>query len=576
MLADLPITKKLTIAFGAIMTVTVMSAGFMLYQTEELASGLDATKTKSEILSSIEDYRIEIEGTHKAVLLLINSSNIDYLTTIEKRLEETDRARARLLAQTGAAPDASLGAAARAIDESVTQWRNNVVAEQLGDMRNPYTVDLARVREVSEENALLWEDIEHRFSTVMQSLINEETAALEHERVLLGRMRSVSIGGTVLLLVICMAMGFLMRNTVAAPLRSLAVVTGRLKDREWDVTVPCTARGDEVGALAKVLETFREEGREHEAAELAQREADAQALRKAEAVQRSVANFRHHAAELLNQLHGAADTLGSESDRLEHVAGATYDFTESVSGNAKAVGASVQNVAAAIEEMTMSIRDISGQLQNVSNLTERTRQASAAAGRQVAGLQARSEEIHSVVDLINGIAGQINLLALNATIESARAGEAGRGFAVVAHQVKQLADQTAKATEDIGRVISLVTNEVSEIVGAIGTIDTSIAEVNTNTGSVAAAVEEQSSAIDEISRNVATVSQETASVADSVHGAESKVGETRDVARSVSALSSNLDTTKNRLGSTIDAFIASVSDSGPRDAANDRTARKAA
>ncbi len=378
----------------------------------------------------------------------------------------------------------------------------------------------------------------------------------------------VSLGSAITIFIVSVVMALVMRHSVALPVRRLAATTARLKDRDWTVSIEGTSRGDEIGEMARALEIFRDQGEENEKIE-AQRVRDAEdKARRAEEITEAVRGFRGHSSQLLAQLSDAGIKLDGAATSLDDVVGASYTYTRTVNDAAMATGLSVKGVAAAVEEMTASIQDISGQLQNVSSLTQTTTEATETATGKVAGLKARSDEIHQVVDLINGIAGQINLLALNATIEAARAGDAGKGFAVVAHEVKQLADQTAKATEDIGRVIGQVSAEVDEVVEAIGVISGSIAEVNANSSAVSTAVEEQSAALSEISRNVNEVSAQTTGVADNVQGVENKVGETREVATSVNQLSKALRDSSADLSGSIDTFIGTV--------ANDDMGRRSA
>ena len=371
-------------------------------------------------------------------------------------------------------------------------------------------------------------------------------------------LTGISLGSAILILVVSVVMALVMRNGVALPVRSLAQTTARLKDRDWSVAINGTDRGDEIGEMARALQVFRDQGEFNERAE-AERVRDAEEkARRAEAITEAVRNFRGHSSSLLAQLTDAGVKLDGAAVSLDSVVGASYNYTRTVNDAASATGLSVKSVAAAVEEMTASIRDISAQLQNVSRLTQTTTDATQTATAKVAGLKARSDEIYQVVDLINGIAGQINLLALNATIEAARAGDAGKGFAVVAHEVKQLADQTAKATEDIGRVIGQVSADVDEVVSSISVISGSISEVNANSAAVSTAVEEQSAALGEISRNVNEVSTQTSGVANNVQGVEKKVGETREVAANVNQLSKALQASSTDLSGSIEAFIGAV------------------
>ncbi|MCF3935869.1 methyl-accepting chemotaxis protein [Acuticoccus sp. M5D2P5] len=560
------ITRKVTIAFGVILFVTIVTSSFIVYQTMQLEQNVRNNERTGSLLHHLLTYQDAVGAGHNEVLRLINSSDIQYLPNIEQAIGQAAALEPKLLADF--ADDPALSRQVEEIVALAKTWRGDIMRAQLIDMRDPYTVDLARLRETSIENFQLWESVNELFASVADAVRARQMEGRDMQNAELGLLRNASIGASVILFGICVMMAFMTRGTVVMPLRRLAEVTAKLRDKDWGIVVTGTDRGDEIGDMSRALEVFRETGLHNEEVEREQKRTAEAEARKAEAVREAVDRFRDNSSTLLSQLSAAGISLGGAANSLERVAGDSYDFTQSCTTAAEATEASVQNVAAAIEEMSMSIRDISGQLQNVTQLTERTSQASTQAGHKVTGLKARSDKIHEVVDLITDIAGQINLLALNATIESARAGEAGKGFAVVAQQVKQLADQTAKATDDISRVIGQVSGEVNEVVQAIQVIEGSIAEVNTNTAGVAAAVEEQSAALDEISRNVTVVTTQTGNVANNVKGVESKVGETRNVAGEVSELSTSLKESSTRLGGTIEGFIGAVaSNSNERGAA---------
>ena len=561
MIANLSIAKKVWYAFGAILAVTILNAGLIFIDTVHLKASIDRSSRGSMAAKALEDYRNTVERAHLHMLEIVQRGDYrfeDNFNTAIKGAEVTYAAAREAFADTPIASDID------AIHARFLEWYDNVAIRQLEDVRDPYKVDTARVREFSVRNGSIWADINGRF----EAAVNWERGAVRDrisaQETSLFALQITSVAATCLLLVMCISMALVMRRGVAVPLKTLAAATGRLKDRDWTVTIEGTGRGDEIGSMASALEVFRDQGVRNEAIEAEQQRESEEKIRQADRLQDAVRGFRDTTTGLLKQLSGAGVSLGEAATSLDQVVGASFDYTQSVSSAATATGTSVQSVAAAIEEMTMSIRDVSAQLQNVSRLTQTTKEATEAAGGKVAGLQTRSEKIHDVIDLINGIAGQINLLALNATIEAARAGDAGKGFAVVAHEVKQLADQTAKATDDIGQVISHIAVDVGEVVAAIQTISTSIAEVNGNTAAVAVAVEQQSNALDEISRNVNNVSNQTSGVAGNVKGVESKVGETKEVATDVNRLSQSLKESSAQLSGTIEAFIGAV--------ANDRGA----
>jgi len=564
MMKHAPIARKVSSAFAVLVAVSLIVATFTLVQTFRLDEGIGESEKSQHALRAVESYRGALLGMRKTMLKLVATSNTRYLDTMNAAMARHGRERAALgerLADDGNAMTLIAG-----IDGLVLDWQREVVAAQLRDLQDPGTADLARLRESQPENRRRWETIDGLFVRLTDLQEARMAEASERQKAQLVMMRVATGGSALVILAMCAAMALLTHRSVAAPLHRLAIMTERLKDRDWSVEITGRDRRDEIGRMARALEVFRDTGRSQEALEERQK-ADAEArLKAAEDVREAVARFRDAASGLLGELGGAGSSLDAAAAALGDVVGTSQTYTRTVSEAASATGESVQNVAAAIEEMSLSIRDVSGQLQQMSGLAQRSADASAVAGEKVSGLKERSEKIHDVVDLINGIAGQINLLALNATIESARAGEAGKGFAVVAQQVKQLADETGRATEDIARVVDEVQADVAAVVEAIGTIDCAIAEVNSSSSTVAAAVEEQSTALDEISRNVSNVSGQTSEVAGNVKGVETKVEETREVAVDVRRLSDTLRTSSTRLGDTIEDFIGQVANEEGRPA----------
>jgi len=550
------IARKMAVSYAVLVAVSAAVAAFMLHQTGRLAAGIERSGESQTVLRELEGYRGALLEVHKTMLRLVNSSDMRHIDALEAAFSRHDEERAAVGGLLDTDPPSML--LLSRIDALVDRWREDVVARQLQDVQDPFTVDVARLRESSLENSRLWEGIGSAFEELagMQYARMRDTLSTKELQLVL--MQVASGGSALVLLFMCVLMALVTHRSVASPLHRLAAITERLRDRDWGVEVTEGDRRDEIGRMARALEVFRDNGRRQAELEASQKAAAEERLAAAEEVRRAVAEFRSGAQRLLGELGGAGTRLDHAATTLHDVVGTSHTYTRTVTEAAEASGTSVQNVAAAIEEMSLSIRDVSGQIQTMSGLSRRTAEASAEAGRKVLGLKERSARIHDVVDLINGIAGQINLLALNATIESARAGAAGKGFAVVAQQVKQLADETGRATEDIARVIDEVAVDVGAVVAAIESIERAIGEVNASSATVAAAVEEQSTALDEISRNVANVSNQTSEVAGNVRGVETKVQETFTVADDVRHLSENLRTSRTELGRTIETFIGKV------------------
>jgi methyl-accepting chemotaxis protein len=346
---------------------------------------------------------------------------------------------------------------------------------------------------------------------------------------------------------------------VAKPIRAIVALLQQLANGNYDCEIEGTDRRDEVGDVAKTAVVFKENGLAKIRMQKEQKEAEAQAaarrrqdmLTLAEKFETAVGEIVETVSSASTELEASAGTLTSTAERSQELATTVAAASEEASTN-------VQSVASATEELSSSVNEISRQVQ------ESARMASEAVGQarnttdRVSELSKAASRIGDVVELINTIAGQTNLLALNATIEAARAGEAGRGFAVVASEVKALAEQTAKATGEIGQQISGIQAATQESVSAIKEISGTIEKLSEISSTIAAAVEEQGAATQEISRNVQQAAQGTQQVSSNVTDVQRGATETGSASSQVLSAAQTLSTDSNRLKLEVDKFLANV------------------
>ncbi|MCG7392009.1 methyl-accepting chemotaxis protein [Microvirga sp. ACRRW] len=345
---------------------------------------------------------------------------------------------------------------------------------------------------------------------------------------------------------------------VTKPLSGMTTAMTRLADGELSISIVGAERKDEVGQLARALQTFKDNAIEARRIAAEQEAENETKMRRAQMLDELTRSFETKVSSLTQGLSSAATQMESTAQSMTHVADQTTQQTVNVSSAAQQTSANVQTVAAATEELSISIREIATQVGQSSQVAERAVQDTQRTNTTVQALAATAERIGNVVQLISSIAGQTNLLALNATIEAARAGEAGKGFAVVATEVKELASQTAKATEEIGAQIASVQQATQETVTAIQDIARTITEMSQISTSIAAAMEEQGAATAEIARNVQEAARGTEAVTGNIVDVQKGAGETGSAATQVLGAAQELTRHSSTLGKEVDFFLTSV------------------
>jgi methyl-accepting chemotaxis protein len=348
------------------------------------------------------------------------------------------------------------------------------------------------------------------------------------------------------------------RRRVLNPLQ--AIKNAMLKVANGDLTADAafSHRTDEIGALAGALATFKANAAEKARIEDEQRERTGQASQRQKTVDASIVSFEAQIGDALKALMDAAGQMRSTSDEMSAISLKTNGQVSSAAQASEEASANVQTVAASSEELAASISDISRQVTHAAGIAGRAVDETKQTDGTVQGLAESAERIGEVVKLINDIAGQTNLLALNATIEAARAGEAGKGFAVVASEVKSLANQTAKATEEISAQIAAVQKVARDAMDAIKGIGNTIGEVSMVATSIATAVEQQGAATQEITRNTQEAARRTKDASDNISGVTSGANATGAAAQNVKSAAETLGVRTEQLRRQVDDFLATI------------------
>jgi len=345
---------------------------------------------------------------------------------------------------------------------------------------------------------------------------------------------------------------------VVAPLTSLTTTIGEFAAGSRGFAVPFADRHDEIGSMAKAVLVLRDNARA--ADESAAREATAARARdqRRQRVEEITNGFVASIDVVVGGVASAVESLRGATDTLSQTSTTTTEQSSVVAGAADQASANVQTVAAAAEELSNSIQEISRRVAETATATDGAVREAEDTNATVRGLAEAARKIGDVVSLITDIASQTNLLALNATIEAARAGDAGKGFAVVANEVKNLANQTARATGDIQAQVAGIQAETDRAVTAIGGIARTIATVNQFTMGIASAVEEQGAATQEIARNVQQASAGTAEVSQSIGTVLDAARQTGAAASQLAGLAGQLTRQSEALRDNVGGFVAEV------------------
>ena len=372
----------------------------------------------------------------------------------------------------------------------------------------------------------------------VQATVREAIGSMDRR---LSAERTASIVQFAMVLLFAAGLAWFMRRTITLPVKALAVVMHTMSKGELEATIPDTEMRDEIGDMARAVAVFRDAM--HERARLEREEIVAAERRLARqgVVDTMIRDFDGNVQKILVGVDGQIGRMLETAEGLTMLAADAEGRGSVVAGAAQETSSTVATVASATEELSASIEEINRQIATARDVVGRAGEVAGSTRTEMHELAGAAERIGEVVGLIHAIAAQTNLLALNATIEAARAGEAGRGFAVVAQEVKNLAQQTAKATEEISAQVGGIQTSTSGAVRSIEDIVRIMGEIDQVTVTIAETVDEQRSATIEIARNVGAAAAGTHDLSDNFRSVSDAITETSRAALDVNGVSRDLN-----------------------------------
>jgi methyl-accepting chemotaxis protein len=348
----------------------------------------------------------------------------------------------------------------------------------------------------------------------------------------------------------------LVARSLSGGLARLSGEMAELAQGNLSLKISGQERADEIGDMARAVDVFKLNAIEAEQLKIAQEEQRAQAEKERKKSLIDLADgLQSHMKNALEAMNKVVSRLDLSADELKDKANATSQEASSVAAISEQTSSNVQTVAAATEELNASSSEIGRQIEHTNQTAQTAAHEAEKTNEVILGLSGAAAKIGEVVNMIQNIAEQTNLLALNATIEAARAGDAGKGFAVVASEVKNLANQTARATDEVSKQIGAIQSETERAVEAIAAITTTINNVHEASSAITDAVEQQNAAIQEISMNIQEAARGTQEISSHIHSVSDDANQTMDSAQNVKAASQELIESSHFIDQSMETFI---------------------
>ncbi|MBC7952834.1 MAG: MCP four helix bundle domain-containing protein [Rhodospirillaceae bacterium] len=508
------------------------------------------------------------------------------LGQLSAMLDDLQRMRNRLISAMGAADDgerakhlADLPGFDRHLDEVWAEYMATYLTPEEADLAKTYAEQANKYRslrdrvtqplsqgDVAAAKVVLDADGGRTFETLtrnLKALIDLQVRVAKEEfdasEETFASVMRIIIVVAVLGMMAALAIAFAIGRSITVPVRRMVGIMDRLARGDLDAEVFGRDRGDEVGHIAAAVQVFKQNALDKRRMEVEQAAAESRAGQERLAARMVLADqFQADVGHTMETVSSASHAMQGAAQTLSALSGQVSAQAAAVAAASAQAAANVETVAAATEELSSSVAEIGRQVADSATVAKDAVDEAAVTDTIVRGLADTASRIGDIIQLINAIAAQTNLLALNATIEAARAGDAGKGFAVVANEVKNLANQTAKATEEIAQQVNAVQGETNRAVGAIRHVVTTIGRMDGIAAAIASAVEQQAAATQEIARNVEQAALGTHEVSANIDGVTHAAQQAGDAAHGVLATAQGLAQDSRALNAAVDGFLASV------------------